>query len=94
MRFSRQMRRPAAVFADFTLLLFSALLVRSSPEESAMTASLARVVYVTAPTELVARNISKSIIQSRLAACVNIVPGITSMFTTNGTTKSKKAAKF
>jgi len=37
-------------------------------------------VYVTAPSEEVGRSIAKSILKSRLAACVNIVKNVVSLY--------------
>ena len=39
-----------------------------------------RVVLVTAPDERVGREIARKIVDSRLAACVNLVPGVTSIY--------------
>lgn len=38
------------------------------------------VVFVTCPDEDDARFISKLILERRLAACVNVIPGVTSLF--------------
>ena len=40
----------------------------------------AAVVLVTAPSQQVAEQITTTIVQERLAACGNIVPGITSIY--------------
>ena len=39
------------------------------------------VVYVTAPSADVAGSIAEQLVNSKLAACVNILPGITSVYT-------------
>lgn len=42
------------------------------------------VVLVTVPTPAVARRLARMLVRRRLAACVNIVPGVTSLFTWQG----------
>jgi periplasmic divalent cation tolerance protein len=39
------------------------------------------VVYVTAPSAEVADSLATALVQSQLVACVNIVPGLTSVYT-------------
>ncbi|KJH52652.1 putative divalent-cation tolerance protein CutA [Dictyocaulus viviparus] len=43
-----------------------------------------RVVYVTAPTKDVALQIARAAVQRKVAACVNIVPGVTSIYEWEG----------
>ncbi|MCI0618228.1 divalent-cation tolerance protein CutA [bacterium] len=38
------------------------------------------IVLVTAPDEAIAKKLARSILDKKLAACVNIVPGLHSMF--------------
>jgi periplasmic divalent cation tolerance protein len=40
----------------------------------------ARVVLVTAPDLAVARDLARKLVEGRLAACVNLVPGLTSVY--------------
>jgi len=42
------------------------------------------VIFITASTEEEARNLSRAILEHRAAACVNIVPHITSIFRWQG----------
>lgn len=42
------------------------------------------VVLVTVPTPAIARRLARAMVRQRLAACVNIVPGIASFFTWQG----------
>lgn len=42
------------------------------------------VVLVTCPSLAVARGISRQLVQRRLAACVNVVPGVESVFRWQG----------
>lgn len=45
----------------------------------------ARVVLVTAPGADVGRRIARDLVGARLAACVNLVPGVTSIYRWEGT---------
>lgn len=47
-------------------------------------ASDVRVVFVTVPNEEVALTISKQLVEERLVACVNIVPGLRSVYRWQG----------
>lgn len=40
----------------------------------------ARLVFVTAPDEAVARRLADGLVAARLAACVNILPGLRSVY--------------
>lgn len=52
---------------------------------SAMSDSLApRLVLVTAPDEVVAERLARSLVTARLAACVNRVPGVVSTYRWEG----------
>lgn len=42
------------------------------------------VLYVTAPELTVARRVADALIEARLAACANILPGVTSLYRWNG----------
>jgi periplasmic divalent cation tolerance protein len=42
------------------------------------------VVLITAPSEEVARSIARALVEERLAACVNLVPGLTSIYRWQG----------
>lgn len=44
----------------------------------------ARMVYVTCPTIEVAQAIARDLLENRAAACVNIVPGLQSVYRWNG----------
>ncbi len=43
-----------------------------------------RVMYVTAPNVETARTIARTVVEERLAACVNIVPGVISIYEWQG----------
>ncbi|XP_076382047.1 protein CutA homolog [Megalopta genalis] len=43
-------------------------------------AGINSVVYVTVPTQEVAKKLSHGLVQNKLAACVNIIPGIISVY--------------
>lgn len=45
------------------------------------TAGTHSVAYVTVPSEEVAKTIGKGLVREKLAACVNIVPQVTSIYT-------------
>ncbi len=42
------------------------------------------VVLITAPSEEVAHRIARTLVEERLAACVNLVPGLTSVYRWQG----------
>ena len=42
------------------------------------------VVLSTAPSDGVARRIARAVVEERLAACVNLVPGVTSIYRWSG----------
>jgi periplasmic divalent cation tolerance protein len=44
----------------------------------------ARIVLITAPDPEVARALARSLVSSRLAACVNVIPGLTSVYRWEG----------
>jgi periplasmic divalent cation tolerance protein len=46
--------------------------------------SRALVVFVTAPSEAQAVDLGQRLVDERLAACVNVVPGVTSIFMWQG----------
>ena len=48
------------------------------------------VVFVTAPSHEVASKLARSLVTSRLAACVNILPGITSIYKWEGKVNEEK----
>jgi periplasmic divalent cation tolerance protein len=50
------------------------------------------LIYVTASSEQEARNIGSSLVESRLAACANIFPSITSFFHWEGGVQEEKEA--
>ncbi|VDM61229.1 unnamed protein product [Angiostrongylus costaricensis] len=43
-----------------------------------------RVVYVTAPSKDVALKIARAAVENKVAACVNIIPGVTSIYEWEG----------
>lgn len=52
----------------------------------------ARVVLITAPDEECARKIARSLVEERLLACANIVPGITSIYRWEGAVEETSEA--
>ncbi|XP_014679820.1 PREDICTED: protein CutA homolog [Priapulus caudatus] len=52
---------------------------------SAYTAGFHSIAYVTAPSEEVAKTIARGLLGKKLAACINIIPKITSLYEWNGT---------
>ncbi|KAF8718130.1 hypothetical protein HU200_003801 [Digitaria exilis] len=56
--------------------------------ESASTTVPSIVVYVTVPNREAGKKLSQSIISEKLAACVNIVPGIESVYWWEGKVQS------
>jgi periplasmic divalent cation tolerance protein len=50
----------------------------------ALSAADARVVLITAPDEALARKIASALVSSGAAACVNLLPGVTSIYRWKG----------
>ena len=53
---------------------------RGRPETGSLQATAAVVVMVTAPTQTVAEHLVRTVVEERLAACGNIVPGVVSIY--------------
>ena len=45
---------------------------------------MVRLVLITVPDELTAKRIARSLVEERLAACVNVVPGLLSVYRWEG----------
>lgn len=58
--------------------------MRARRKRAKRAAPSARVVLMTAPDADSARRIARALVEERLAACVNIVPGITSIYRWEG----------
>ncbi|XP_074167393.1 protein CutA [Sminthopsis crassicaudata] len=56
----------------------------SVPTGSDYIAGSVSVVFVTCPNDKIAKNIARSVVEKRLAACVNLVPQITSVYEWKG----------
>jgi len=52
------------------------------------------LVYMTAPDADVAKRIGQALVEKRLAACVNILPAVQSMYWWNGAVQSENEAVF
>lgn len=55
---------------------------------SGTTAEQARVVLVTAPDLACARQLARGLVEQRLAACVNLLPGVESIYRWRGALES------
>eukprot|EP00762_Andalucia_godoyi_P004746 ANDGO_03633.mRNA.1 Divalent-cation tolerance protein CutA len=51
-----------------------------------------RVYYVTVPSVVVGRTIGEHLVQSRIAACVNVIPGVESIYEWNGSVQHDQEA--
>jgi periplasmic divalent cation tolerance protein len=56
----------------------------NSPPESSQAENACCVVLVTCPTHDVAREISRAVVAAKHAACVNLIPGVTSIYEWEG----------
>jgi len=57
---------------------------RRSREPGAREAAAVRLCLVTAPDADTAQRIARALVEERLAACVNVVPGVTSIYRWQG----------
>ncbi|KAL6736842.1 hypothetical protein Aduo_007147 [Ancylostoma duodenale] len=72
-----------------SLFVITLRLTHDTMASSATTAVLSRmrnlrVVYVTAPSKDAALKIARAAVERKLAACVNIIPGVTSVYEWQG----------
>lgn len=69
----------------FAAVCFSYLWYFVSPmATNILKPGLFSVVYITSPTHEVAKKIARGLIENKLAACVNIIPSITSIYKWEG----------
>ena len=54
-------------------------------EPGAREAAAVRLCFITAPDADTAHRIARALVEERLAACVNVVPGVTSIYRWEGT---------
>ncbi|KAL6648675.1 hypothetical protein ACP70R_012899 [Stipagrostis hirtigluma subsp. patula] len=76
--------RTGCVFSHRRLPFLGARGLSSARMESASSTAPSIVVYVTVPNREAGKKLSQSIISEKLAACVNIVPGIESVYWWDG----------
>jgi len=55
-----------------------------------LASTLFSIVYVTVPSMEVGQKIARDVVHNRLAACVNIVPQVTSIYEWNGKVEEEK----
>lgn len=55
-----------------------------SPVDRSPSSEPARVVLCTVPDREAGRTLARGLLEARLAACVNLLPGVTSMYTWEG----------
>lgn len=73
------------VYVVLTGIYFSYLCYFVSPMASnILKPGLFSIVYITSPTQEVAKKIARGLIENNLAACVNIIPSITSIYKWEG----------
>lgn len=73
------------VYVVLTGISFSYLWYFVSPMASnILKPGLFSIVYITSPTQEVAKKIARGLIENNLAACVNIIPSITSIYKWEG----------
>ncbi|XP_060546115.1 protein CutA isoform X2 [Pantherophis guttatus] len=58
----------------------SASMAAEPPSSPAATAALLSAAFVTCPNETVAKDIARALVERRLAACVNVLPHVTSIY--------------
>merc|ERR1712186_307644 len=59
-------------------------------DKSQASLSIARLYYTTVPNEETAKKMASNLVKSKLAACVNILPGITSIYEWQGKIEEDK----
>lgn len=55
-----------------------------------MTSHTVRVVLITAPNEDTAEKVAKALVEERLAACVNVLPGVRSIYRWQGRVEDER----
>ncbi|XP_076240201.1 cutA divalent cation tolerance homolog [Calliopsis andreniformis] len=69
-----------SVFGLLMLFCFMRIISANSYRNMSSFAGIHSVAYVTVPTQEVAKKLAHGLVKNKLAACVNIIPGITSVY--------------
>ncbi|XP_078043934.1 cutA divalent cation tolerance homolog [Augochlora pura] len=73
-----------SIFVFFMLFGLTKIISVYAQRNMTTYAGLTSVVYVTVPTQELAKTLSHDLVQNKLAACVNIIPQITSIYEWKG----------
>ncbi|XP_031832978.1 cutA divalent cation tolerance homolog [Nomia melanderi] len=68
------------VFGLFVLFCFTRNISAQTYRNMSSLAGVNSVAYVTVPTQEVAKKLAHGLVKNKLAACVNIIPGLTSIY--------------
>ncbi|CAL7933423.1 unnamed protein product [Xylocopa violacea] len=68
------------IFRLLTFVCLSKVVTANTYKNMSNLAGIYSVAYVTVPAEDVAKNLARSLVKNKLAACVNIIPGLTSVY--------------
>ncbi|XP_060827952.1 protein CutA homolog [Bombus pascuorum] len=68
------------IFGIITLFCFTRGVTATTYRNMSDLAGVHSIAYVTVPTQEVAKKLSHGLVKNKLAACVNIIPGLTSVY--------------
>ncbi|XP_016920766.1 protein CutA homolog [Apis cerana] len=72
--------RCKSIFGLITLFCLTRNITANTYKNMSSLAGIHSVTYVTVPTQDIAKKLAHGLVKNKLAACVNIIPGLTSVY--------------